>query len=44
MKFVTNLNLNQNELQNGKFQVVASDPSTGNFEGRKQRPEDGQIF
>jgi hypothetical protein len=34
MKFVTNLNLNQNELQNGKFQVVASDPSTGNFEGR----------
>ena len=34
MKFVTNLNLNQNELQNGKFQVVASDPATGNFEGR----------
>jgi len=34
MKFVTNLNLNQNELQNGKFQVVASDPSTNNFEGR----------
>lgn len=34
MKFVTNLNLNQNELQNGKFQVVASDPSVGNFEGR----------
>lgn len=34
MKFVTNLNLNQNELQNGKFQVVASDPNTGNFEGR----------
>ena len=34
MKFVTNLNLNQNELQNGKFQVVASDPTTGNFEGR----------
>jgi hypothetical protein len=34
MKFVTNLNLNQNELQNGKFQVLASDPSTGNFEGR----------
>lgn len=33
-KFVTNLNLNQNELQNGKFQVVASDPNTGNFEGR----------
>lgn len=34
MKFVTNLNLNQNELQNGKFQVVASDPNTNNFEGR----------
>jgi len=34
MKFVTNLNLNQNELQNGKFQVVASDPSVDNFEGR----------
>ena len=34
MKFVTNLNLNENELQNGKFQVVASDPSTNNFEGR----------
>lgn len=34
MKFVTNLNLNQNELQNGKFQVVPSDPNTGNFEGR----------
>ncbi len=34
MKFVTNLNLNQNELQNGKFQVVASDPNTSNFEGR----------
>ena len=34
MKFVTNLNLNQNELQNGKFQVVASDPAVDNFEGR----------
>ena len=34
MKFVTNLNLNQNELQNGKFQVVGSDPNTDNFEGR----------
>ena len=33
-KFVTHLNLNQNELQNGKFQVVPSDPNTGNFEGR----------
>lgn len=34
MKFVTNLNLNQNELQNGKFQVVATDPIVDNFEGR----------
>lgn len=33
-RFVTNLNLNQNELQNAKFQFVASDPNTGNFEGR----------
>lgn len=34
MKFVTHLDLNQNELRNGKFQVVSSDPTTGNFEGR----------
>lgn len=34
MKFVTHLDLNQNELRNGKFQVVSSDPNTGNFEGR----------
>lgn len=33
-KFVTNLNLNQNQLINGKFEVLASDPSTDNFEGR----------
>lgn len=33
-KFVTHLNLNQNELQNGRFQVVASDPNTNNFDGR----------
>jgi hypothetical protein len=33
-KFVTNLNLNQNQLINGKFEVLASDPSTNNFEGR----------
>jgi hypothetical protein len=34
MKFVTNLNLNQNQLINGTFEVLASDPSTGNFDGR----------
>jgi hypothetical protein len=33
-KFVTNLDLNQNQLLNGKFEVVAADPTTGNFEGR----------
>ena len=33
-KFVTNLNLNQNQLINGKFEVLASDPSSNNFEGR----------
>ena len=33
-KFVTNLNLNQNQLINGKFEVLASDPSSDNFEGR----------
>lgn len=33
-KFVTNLNLNQNQILNGRFEVVASDPGTGNFEGR----------
>lgn len=33
-KFVTNLDLNQNQLLNGRFESVASDPSTGNFEGR----------
>lgn len=34
IKFVTNIDLNQNQIINGKFEVVASDPSTGNFEGR----------
>jgi hypothetical protein len=34
MKFVSNLNLNQNEIRNGKFEFVATDPTTGNFEGR----------
>jgi hypothetical protein len=34
MRFVTNLNLNQNQLINGTFEVLASDPNTGNFDGR----------
>jgi hypothetical protein len=33
-KFLTDLDLNQNQLKNGKFEVVGTDPSTGNFEGR----------
>ena len=33
-RFVTNLDLNQNQLLNGRFEVVATDPNTGNFEGR----------
>lgn len=33
-KFVTNLNLLQNQIINGRFEVVASDPTTDNFEGR----------
>ena len=33
-KFVTNLDLNQNQILNGKFEVLAADPTTGNFEGR----------
>ena len=33
-KFVTNLELLQNQIINGRFEVVASDPNTGNFEGR----------
>jgi hypothetical protein len=34
MKFVTNLDINQNQLLNVTFEKVATDPSTGNFEGR----------
>lgn len=34
IKFVTNLDLKQNQINNGKFEVVASDPVTDNFEGR----------
>lgn len=33
-KFVTNLNLLQNQIINGRFEVVPNDPTTGNFEGR----------
>lgn len=33
-KFVTNLDLNQNQLLNGRFEALASDPSANNFEGR----------
>lgn len=33
-KFLTDIDLNQNALLNGKFEVVASDPNSGNFEGR----------
>lgn len=33
-KFLTNLDLVQNQILNGSFEIVATDPSTGNFEGR----------
>ena len=33
-RFVTNLDLVQNQILNGRFESVASDPNTGNFEGR----------
>jgi len=33
-RFVTNLDLVQNQILNGRFEAVASDPNTGNFEGR----------
>lgn len=33
-KFVTNLDLVQNQIVNGRFESLASDPSTGNFVGR----------
>lgn len=33
-KFLTNLDLNQNQLINATFEVVGTDPSSGNFEGR----------
>lgn len=33
-KFLTNLDLNQNQLINATFEVLATDPNTGNFDGR----------
>jgi hypothetical protein len=33
-KFVTNLDLNQNQLLNATFEVLSSNPESGNFEGR----------
>lgn len=33
-KFVTNLDLNQNQILNGTFEILSSDPSSNNFEGR----------
>jgi hypothetical protein len=33
-KFLTNLDLTQNQILNGRFEVLASDPSSDNFEGR----------
>ena len=34
MKFVTNLDLNQNQLIKGSFEVLANDPNTNLFDGR----------
>ena len=33
-KFLTNIDLNQNQLINATFEVVGTDPNTGNFDGR----------
>ena len=33
-KFLTNIDLNQNQLINSTFQVLPTNPSAGNFEGR----------
>lgn len=33
-KFLTNIDLNQNQIVNATFEVLASDPASGNFEGR----------
>jgi hypothetical protein len=33
-KFLTNIDLNQNQIINATFEVLATDPNSGNFEGR----------
>lgn len=33
-KFLTNIDLNQNQILNATFEVVGTDPNSGNFEGR----------
>lgn len=33
-KFLTNIDLNQNQLLNATFEVVGTDPNSGNFDGR----------
>jgi hypothetical protein len=33
-KFLTNINLNQNQLINATFEKLATNPADGNFEGR----------
>ena len=33
-KFLTNIDLNQNQIQNATFEVLATDPVSGNFNGR----------
>ena len=33
-KFLTNIDLNSNQLVNAKFEALATNPTTGNFEGR----------
>ncbi len=33
-RFVTNLDLVQNQILNGRFESLSSDPSSGNFDGR----------
>lgn len=33
-KFLTNIDLNQNQLINATFEVLGADPNSGNFEGR----------
>jgi len=33
-RFVTNLDLNQNQILNGRFEVLSTDPNSNNFNGR----------